>query len=116
MSKSTKHVCKLNDKLRERYPFIKQINKDGSVRCEKCNSQFSIASGGDSDIKRHLKTDKHTASMNAASSSSVMTTFFKSTADLDIAAKEVVWAYNSYRRMNGDDEFVIIRKSELKNK
>lgn len=90
----SKRFCKFTDKLREKYPYIKQTKNESFVRCEKCNSEFSIASGGDTDIKRHLNTAKHISVLSAASSTTTLSSYFKSSSDFETAAKEGVWAYH----------------------
>lgn len=65
------------------------------MSCKQCGSSFSIASGGDADIKRHLDTDKHQKANLAASSSQPITSLFASTFDSIKAAREGVWAYHT---------------------
>lgn len=45
----------------------KSDKKDAESRakCLWCNSDFSVASGGKNDVKRHLQSDKHTKNANA---------------------------------------------------
>lgn len=94
MSKRAKGRCVFNAKLRENYPFIEKTTSDSDVKCNKCSSRFSIAGGGNSDIVRHLKTDKHVRALSAASSSQTITTHFATTLDKETAAMEGVWAYH----------------------
>ena len=56
---------------------------------------FSISHGGRSDINKHLQTQKHKSSIEAAASSSRVTNFFKpansdSNESLKLAAKEAI--------------------------
>ena len=86
-----KRKCTFNISLQNKYPFIKQRSGESDVTCEKCRTDFSVGHGGASDIEKHLKSEKHKLSDQAAASSSSMLSFFKRTnlatsKDLDIAA------------------------------
>lgn len=115
MGKTTKGVCVLNANLQSKYPFIQKTTSESDVKCLKCHSRFSISTGGNSDIVRHLKTAKHTAALSAgilfhfifckkselkkffqyiASSSQSITSHFASTLDHKKIAQEGVWAYH----------------------
>lgn len=91
---STKRNCKLNDVLRSKYPFIEDAKVDSVVLCKKCNGKFSIASGGNADIARHLNSKKHKDAVAAVSSSQSITSHFPSTLDTQTAAIEGVWAFH----------------------
>lgn len=97
MPKTPKVKSVLNAKLREKYPFIEATISESDVLCKKCNGRFSIASGGNADIVRHLKTGKHIDAMNAASTSHSLTSFFQSTLDTDTSVLEGVWAYHTIK-------------------
>lgn len=98
-----KRKCSFNITLQNKYPFIKQRSDNDNasdVTCEKCRTNFSVGHGGASDIEKHLKSEKHRLSDQAAASSSSMLTFFKKTdsptsKDLDIAAAEGAWAFHT---------------------
>lgn len=95
-----KRKCTFNISLQNKYPFIKQRSGESDVTCEKCRTDFSVGHGGASDIEKHLKSEKHKLSDQAAASSSSMLSFFKRTnlatsKDLDIAAAEGAWAYHT---------------------
>ncbi|GFR11159.1 uncharacterized protein TNCT_543551 [Trichonephila clavata] len=95
-----KRKCSFNVSLQAKYPFIKQINTPSNVRCEKCRRQFSVSHGGAGVIEQHLKSGKHKKGDRAAASSSSMLNFFKksdapTSKDLNIAASEGVWAYQT---------------------
>lgn len=72
--------------------------KKAKVRCNVCNSEFSIAHSGKTDILAHVNTTKHKKALDAASSTPSVTNFFKqgemSKSDLQNAACEGVWAYH----------------------
>lgn len=93
MSQS-KRKCKLSATLREKYSFLDDTQVDGIVFCKKCNSKFSIASGGNSDIARHIKSKKHRDAIVAACGSPSIKSHFSSSLDTHTAAMEGVWAYH----------------------
>lgn len=76
-----KSKCAFNTNLQNKYPFIKKKSgdADADVTCEKCRTDFSVGHGGASDIEKHLKSEKHRLSDQAAASSSSMLSFFKKT-------------------------------------
>lgn len=95
-----KRKCTFNDKLKTKYPFVKQRSDPSDVTCEKCRIDFSVARGGLGDIKKHLRSEKHKLSEHAAASSSSMLNFFKKTdspssKDFEVAAAEATWAYHT---------------------
>lgn len=94
MPKTIKGKCVFNTKLKSAYPFLETTKHESVVFCRKCKSEFPIASGGKSDIARHLKTSKHLSALNAASTSQKIDSFFPSTFDAAIAAIEGTWAYH----------------------
>lgn len=89
----------LNDKLQELYQFIKKIKTDSDVRCNVCNAEFNILHDGKTDIETYLKSKRHKDRLSAASSSNVVTHFFKgsnpNSSDLQTAACEGVWAFHT---------------------
>ncbi|KAK4875643.1 hypothetical protein RN001_012065 [Aquatica leii] len=92
-----KRKCWFNITLQHKYQFIKQRNENTDVTCEKCRTDFSFGHGGASEIKKHLKSEKHRLSDQAAASSTSILTFFERTdsptsKDLDIAAAKCAWA------------------------
>lgn len=94
MGKISKGKCIFNEKLKEKYPFLETNKSDSELRCKQCKGIFSIASGGNADIQRHLKTGKHLSAMSAASTSKKIDSIFSSTFDLEVAAMEGTWAYH----------------------
>lgn len=97
MPKTQKDKSVLTANLREKYPFLGATTSESDVSCKKCRGRFSIASGGNADIVRHLKTTKHIDAMNAASTSHSLTSFFQSTLDTETAVREGVWAYHTIK-------------------
>lgn len=98
-----KRNCKFSSDLEKEYPFLKKVcassNQGDRVRCSHCNTEFSVAHGGRSDIKDHVKSNKHKNSLSAAATSSKVTTFFQSAfvgdQNLARAAKEATFAYHT---------------------
>lgn len=102
MPNSVKGKCVLNDKLRQKYPFLETTKSGSDVYCKKCHGNFSIGSGGNADIVRHIKTEKHLNALSAASSSQKIVNFFSPTFDSVTAAIEATWAYHV---INGNHSF-----------
>ena len=68
--------------------------------CNHCGSLFSIVHGQRADVNNHLGSKKHKVAVEAAASSSRVTSFFKdvgsaSVATLALAAKEATFAYHT---------------------
>ena len=68
--------------------------------CNHCGSLCSIVHGGRVDVNNHLGSKKHKVAVEAAASSSRVTSFFKdigsaSVATLALAAKEATLAYTA---------------------
>lgn len=97
MPKITKGKCVFNEELKQKFPFIKKTYNDYNVRCEKCSVIFSIANGGQYDIKRHLNTNKHKSAFCAANETKSLSNYFspRDAPDLSVCAKEGVWAYHT---------------------
>lgn len=94
MGKTTKGKCVFNANLRAKYPFIQTTTGESKVKCNKCGGRFSIASGGNNDIVRHINSDKHVEALSTASTSKPITAHFATTLDNQTAAMEGVWAYH----------------------
>ena len=94
-----KRKCAFTNDLKREYPYLKETVND-KVHCNQCMAVFSISHGGRSDINKHLQTQKHKSSIEAAPSSSRVTNFFKpansdSDESLKLAAKEAMFAYHT---------------------
>lgn len=89
-----KGTCKFAEKRRAQYPYLKTTKSDSDVECGKCRGNFSIASGGITDMARHMKSAKHQAAISAASSSQSLNTYFELPLDTERAAQEGTWAYH----------------------
>lgn len=61
MSKLERRPCHFNKSLQKKYPFLRQQKDktDSYVFCEICFSNFNIANGGLTHIRRHITTAKH---------------------------------------------------------
>ena len=97
-----KRKCVFNESLRSKFPFISKTKSDSDVRCEKCQSDFSIGHGGINDITRHLVSQRHKSADISASTSNKINEYYKSkntitTRDLEIAAAEGLWAYHTVK-------------------
>ena len=91
-----KRKCKFNENLRDKFPFISKTKSESDVRCEKCLTEFNISHGGINDITRHLGTDRHRKADISASTSKLLTDYYKTkntttTKDLEVAAAEGLW-------------------------
>lgn len=75
---SIKTERKFNDELSREFPFNKKTNIDHMVRCDKCNTEFSVLHGGKNDITKHLATERHRRFLDKAASPSKMEQFFRS--------------------------------------
>ena len=94
----SKRKCVFNDDLRQKYPFIKKAKSDCDVLCKKCNSNFSIAHGGRTDIEKHLRTNRNKNAEDAAASSSRIDTFVvKDNSNDRISALEGLWVFHSIK-------------------
>ncbi|KAF2889222.1 hypothetical protein ILUMI_16951 [Ignelater luminosus] len=69
--------CKFTKKLSQEFSFIESTKFGDEMTCTKCQSTFSITSGGRRDITRHLACEKHKKHINAAASSSVLTNYYR---------------------------------------
>ena len=94
-----KRKCKFTNELKQEFPYLKDTGK-GKVLCNHCGSVFSIIHGGRADVNNHLGSKKHKVAVEAAASSSRVTSFFKdvgsaSVATLALTAKEATFAYHT---------------------
>ena len=94
-----KRKCKFTNELKQEFPYLKDTG-NGKVLCNHCGSIFSIVHGGRADVNNHLGSKKHKVAVEAAASSSRVTSFFKdvgsaSVATLALAAKEATFAYHT---------------------
>lgn len=98
---SKRGKCIFNDALAKTYPFrVRAKDKTPSdVRCILCNSVFSIANGGKTDIEKHLTREKHQKAEQVKSISTPITGFLPRI-NQENAAREGVWAYHVVQANN----------------
>ena len=94
-----KRKCKFTNELKQEFSYLKDTG-NGKVLSNHCGSVFSIVHGGCADVNNHLGSKKHKVAVEAAASSSRVTSFFKdvgsaSVATLALAAKEATFAYHT---------------------
>lgn len=96
MAPKPRGKCVFNSDLAKKYPFMKIADgkTTSDVVCEICNAEFNIANAGKSSIEQHLKVSKHTAAVQAKSSSRTVPDYFATSTDYTVAAYEGVWAFN----------------------
>lgn len=96
---SRKRQCTFTKELQAEFPFLKQTKIQSNVRCESCNGDFSIASGGKNDITRHTSSDKHKRALLAAASSAKVSNFFRKTEfgtkEKELAIAEAVYVFHT---------------------
>jgi hypothetical protein len=92
-----KRKCQFLDKYTEEFPFIKKGKYETEAFCKHCSSSFSISHGGLSDIKDHINTQKHKASVASSSMCKPLTNFFvkrNNAEDDKLIATELCFAYH----------------------
>ena len=94
-----KRKCTFTNELKQEFLYLKDTG-NGKALCNHCGSVFSIVHGGRADVNNHLGSKKHKVAVEAAASSSRVTSFFKdvgsaSVASLALAAKEATFAYHT---------------------
>ena len=52
--------CKFNDDWRSHFTWIAKLPDNGMAQCNLCVTDFSISSGGRTDIRRHQESAHHT--------------------------------------------------------
>lgn len=90
---------KLEQKFRPEYTstwasIVRSKLSDGHARCTTCETDFTIKSGGASDIERHVKTKKHQEADKLRSKNNTVTSYFASTSnplDEKVMNAEMLW-------------------------
>lgn len=94
---SSRGTNKLNENLRKKYPFIEKTKSQSDVLCKKCGKTFSIANGGNTEMKRHIESIKHMEAVEAAASSKTITSHFMnicwSKQNLDVRQNSIECGY-----------------------
>lgn len=100
---SKKRSCTFNDDLQKEFKFIKLDNSCSNktkVVCQHCSVHFSVAHGGRSDIKQHLRSQKHQDAEKTLVSVKNISSFMSRFGDIEsdkIAASEALFAYHIVR-------------------
>lgn len=89
--------CVFNDELKRKYPFLRNTKSESDVYCSVCNSDFSIANAGKSDIERHIQKDKHVKANNASANSRSVSVYYSSKIDYKVSRYEGVWTYHNIK-------------------
>jgi len=88
--KPVKRLCTFQDSWLTQTDCIKRSRVSNThAFCEPCRSDFSIGHGGQHDITKHLKSEKHRSNYRAANSSRSLTSFFSNVGDMDLDAKVI---------------------------
>ena len=51
--------CKFNDDWRSHFTWIAKLTDNGMAQCNLCVTDFSISSGGRTDVRRHQESAQH---------------------------------------------------------
>ncbi len=54
-----KRKCKFNDDWRSHFAWIAKLPDNGMAQCNLCVADFSISSGGRTDVRRHQESAHH---------------------------------------------------------
>ncbi|XP_050314689.1 uncharacterized protein LOC126749099 [Anthonomus grandis grandis] len=96
--KKKKWDVKFNKVWKEKYDWIFEGNLNTEAQCRACRCQFSIKHGGENDIVKHLRTEKHTQNVNATSKTKSVNRYFSSMADKDsIALAECAFVFHAIK-------------------
>lgn len=96
-----KRKCVFNDELKAKFPFMKRYSEDddSTLTCTYCNSSFSIANGGITDIQKHIGREKHKNNLSKVAGHKQITKFYRKaefeTTERKLAAAEGTWVYHS---------------------
>lgn len=99
-NKMPKRKCTFNEDLQKNYPMFKQknVNERHIVFCPSCNSSFSVANKGKTDLDQHLQTEKHKYNIQSGSSCKKVTEFLipkHSKLEDQVSAAEGALAYHT---------------------
>ena len=54
--KKAKRLCYFNDKWKDTYNWIRDVNNPPRASCTLCGKEFGIGHGGERDVKGHFET------------------------------------------------------------
>ena len=88
-SESKKYCVKFKNSWCNKFKFIQKSRKGEGFAslCTVCESDFSIAHGGENDINRHKDTSKHKEYVDAAQQQRKLTNFGGSSATANLNQK-----------------------------
>ncbi|CAH1113192.1 unnamed protein product [Psylliodes chrysocephalus] len=97
--KKTKWNVKFNNEWSKTYSWIVRGKDISQAKCTVCESQFTINHGGENDIIKHMKTEKHKKNMTKGSQEKKIDNFFsKNNLDTDLTAQaECAFVFHSIK-------------------
>nr|KAF6444299.1 hypothetical protein HJG59_008591 [Molossus molossus] len=108
--KKTKRLCYFNDRWKNTYSWIREVNNPNRTYCTICRKEFGVGYGGEGGVKKHVETEFHKSEMRQASTfesiQNVLVSQKDTNAQSKIAAAELAWAYHidehafSYRSLD----------------
>ena len=97
--KKTKWLCYFNDRWKDTYYWIREVNNPKGAYCTICRKEFGVGHGGEGNVKTHMGTESHKSGMRQASTFESIQSVFVSpkhtSAQWKIAAAELAWAYHT---------------------
>lgn len=101
--KKAKRLCCFNDKWKDTYDWIREVNNQNRAFCTVCRKEFGFGCGREGDVKAHMETVSHKSRMRQASVSKPIKSVFMSQKDTSvqskIAAAELAWAYHTNKHV-----------------
>ncbi|XP_023378429.1 uncharacterized protein LOC105304797 isoform X2 [Pteropus vampyrus] len=101
--KKAKRLCCFNDKWKDTYDWIREVNNQNRAFCTICRKEFGFGCGREGDVKAHMETVSHKSRMRQASVSKPIKSVFMSQKDTSvqskIAAAELAWAYHTNKHV-----------------
>lgn len=99
LKKKAKRLCYFNDRWKDTYNWIREVNKPNRARCTVCRKEVGVGPGGEGDVKAHVGIVSHQSRMRWASASEPVESVFMSPKDSSvqskIAAAGLAWAYHT---------------------
>lgn len=99
--KKAKRLCYFNDRWKDTYNWIREVNNPNRALCTICRKEFGIGHGGEGDVKAHMETESHKSRMRQSGASKPIKSGFISrkytNVQAKVAATELTWAYHTNR-------------------
>lgn len=97
--KKTKWNVKFNNEWSKTYSWIVRGKDITQAKCTACESQFTINHGGENDIIKHMRTEKHKKNTTTNTQGKKIDTFFsKNNLDTDLTAQaECAFVFHSIK-------------------